>query len=212
MPRFLRVLFLVPFLFLPTIARADSVPALTIIGGTIMGGTFFAGGGITFNLIAVDPATGKIYNVQGGGQGSSSSDPFLAVAGQTVTFSASISGGLDLGFGSVQANVGGTSPAIPDGMPLAFDLQGEAGFTIHGTFFNNIDGIPLFTIDQNIGGPALYHFIIIAPGDPRYELKSVTITIAEPVPEPASVILLVTSLAGLGLFSKRRKRTGAAVK
>ena len=207
MPRFLRVLFLVPFLFLPAIARADSVPALTIIGGTITGGRPFGGGGIVFNLIGIDPATGQTYNIQGGAEGGFFRDPFLAVAGQTVTFSSSISGSLDLGFGNVQGSVTGTSPVIPEGMPLAFDLQGTAGASIHGTFFNNLDGIPLFTIDQGFSGSALYHFIIIAPGDPRYELKSITITIAEPVPEPASVMLLVTSLAGFGLFSKRRKRT-----
>jgi len=180
------------------------VPALTIIGGTITGGRPFGAGGIVFNLTGIDPATGKIYNIQGGAEGGFFRDPFLAVAGQTVTFSSSISGGLDLGFGNVQANMGGTSPAIPDGMPLAFDLQGTAGFSIHGTFLDNRDGNPLFTIDQNIGGPAVYHFIIIAPGDPRYELRTVTITIPEPVPEPASVMLLVTSLMGLGLFAKRR--------
>ena len=207
MPRFLRILFLVPFLFLPTIARADSVPALTIIGGTITGGRPFGAGGIVFNLTGIDPATGKIYNIQGGAEGGFFRDPFLAVAGQTVTFSSSISGGLDLGFGNVQANMGGTSPAIPDGMELAFDLPGTAGASINGTFLDNLDGNPLFTINQSFGGSAVYHFIIIAPGDPRYELKTITITIPEPVPEPASVMLLVTSLMGLGLFAKRRNRT-----
>ena len=208
MPRFLRVLFLVPFLFLPTIARADSVPALTIISGTINGGRIFgAGRGITFSLIGIDPATGKIYKIEGGGEGGSSSDPFLAVAGQMATISASISGTLDLGSGNVEGHVGGTSPVIPDVMDINLDLQGTAGASLRGTFFSNLAGIPLFTIDQSLSGTAVFHFIIIAPGDPRYELKSVTITIAEPVPEPASVILLVTSLTGLGLFSKRRKRT-----
>ena len=211
MPRFLRVLFLVPFLFLPTIARADSVPALTIIGGTIRGGTFFAGGGITFNLIGIDPVTGKIFNIQGGGEGGSSSDPRFPVAGQTVDFSASISGSLDQGFGNVSAHVGGTSPVIPDVMDLTLDLQGTAGASIHGAFFASFNDLlndnPLFTIDQSFGGSAVYHFIRIAPGDPRFELRSITITVSEPVPEPASVILLVTSLTGLGLFSKRRKRT-----
>ena len=80
MPRFLRILFLVPFLFLPTIARADSVPALTIIGGTITGGRPFGAGGIVFNLTGIDPATGKIYNIQGGAEGGFFRDPFLAVA------------------------------------------------------------------------------------------------------------------------------------
>lgn len=210
MPRVLRILFLIPFLLLPAIARADSVPALTIIGGTITGGRPFGAGGIVFNLIGIDPVTGKIYNIQGGGEGGFSRDPFLAVAGQTVEFSSSISGSLDLGFGNVQANVGGTSLAIPDGEEPGFDLVGTAGASIHGTFYASFNDMlnenPLFTINQSFGGSAVYHFIRIAPGDPRYELRTVTITVSEPVPEPASVILLVTALSGLG-FLKRKHRT-----
>ena len=212
MPRFLRVLFLVPFLFLPTIARADSVPALTIIGGTITGGRIFSGGGITFSLIGIDPATGTIYNISSGSEGGFFTDPFAAAPGQMVTFSAGIQGNVDLGFALVQANISGISPPIPNVMQLSLDLQGAATATIQGTFYASFNDLinqnPLFTIpSQSFGGPAVYHFITIAPGDPRYELKSVTLSVPEPVPEPASVILLVTALSGLGLFSKRRKRT-----
>jgi len=189
MPRFFRVLFLLPFLFLPAITQADPVvPALTIIGGTVTAGRPFGAGGIVFNLIAVDPATGQVFNVQGGAEGPFSATPSLAVAGNTVLFSNSISGGLDLGFGAVSANAGGESPAIPDVIQPTLDLLGTAGFSIHGTFFNNIAGTTLFTIDGSFGGPAIYHFIQLQPGDPRFELKTVTITFPESVPEPASIV------------------------
>jgi hypothetical protein len=206
MPRIFRVLFLLPFLFLPAIAQADPVvPALTIIGGTVTGGRPFGAGGIVFNLIAVDPATGQVFNVQGGGEGPFSATPALAVAGQTVIVSSTISGNLDLGFGVVGAHVGGESPTIPNVIQPTLDLLGTAGFSIHGTFFGNIDGPPLFTIDGGFSGPAIFHFIWLQPGDPRFEFKTVTITFPEAVPEPASLILLLTSVAGLGLLRRREK-------
>jgi len=68
MPRFLRVLFLIPFLFLPAIAHADPVP-LTIVGGTITGGTGLLPGGLivpaglSFSLIGLDPTTGNTFNL-----------------------------------------------------------------------------------------------------------------------------------------------------
>jgi hypothetical protein len=65
MPRFLRVLFLVPFL-----------------GGCVFG----AGSGITFSLTGIDPLTGKIYNIQGGGEGGYFPDPFLAGPGKRSLF------------------------------------------------------------------------------------------------------------------------------
>ena len=209
MPRIFRILLLLPFLFLPAIAQADPVPALTIISGTVTTGSFFAGGGLTFNLTGIDPATGTIYNISGGGEGGFSSDPALPIAGDSVTFSGSISGNLDLGFGTVEARLSGSGPPLPNVSQLTLDLQGTGTATIRGTFYANAtDAVlgqnPIFTVDQSVSGPVTLHFIILQPGDPRYELKSATLTVSEPVPEPASVFLLLTSVAGLGLLRRRK--------
>lgn len=155
MPKLFRFFFLLPLILVPANVQADpAVPNLTIIGGTITGGNIFGGGGIVFNLIAVDPATGMVRNVQGGGEGPYSADPTLAVVGDSVTFSASIVGNLDLGFGEVQANFGGTAPPLPaDIVGDTFDLQATAGFTINGRFLITWLGTHSLRSIKTLAGP-----------------------------------------------------------
>jgi PEP-CTERM motif len=215
MPRFFRILFLLPLLLIPASVQADPVPALTIIGGTITGGqlTTLPGGlivgqGLTFNLIGVDPLTGNTFNIVAGSEGGFSVTPFLAAPGQNVTFVSGISGSADLGAAAVQVSFNGSGGPIPNVVQSTLDLQGFGTATIQGTFFaNKSDAIngqnPIFTVPfQTVSGPVAFHFIS-GSGLPGFELKTATLTV-EPVPEPASVILLLTSLAGLGVLRRRK--------
>ncbi|HEY6660617.1 MAG TPA: VPLPA-CTERM sorting domain-containing protein [Pyrinomonadaceae bacterium] len=214
MPRFRRILFLLPLLLIPASVQADPVPALTIIGGTITGGTgtlpggLIVGQGLTFNLIGVDPLTGNTFNVVAGSEGGFTVTPFLAAPGQTVTFVSGIAGSADLGAAGVQVSYNGSVGPIPNVVQPTLDLQGFGTATIQGTFFANksdaINGTnPIFTIPfQTVSGPVAFHFIS-GSGLPGFELKTATLTV-QPVPEPASVVLLLTSLGGLGLLRRRK--------
>ncbi len=214
MPRFLRILFLLPLLLIPASVQADPVPALTIIGGTITGGTgtlpggLIVGQGLTFNLIGVDPLTGNTFNVVAGSEGGFTVTPFLALPGQTVSFVSGIAGSADLGAAGVQVSYNGSVGPIPNVVQPTLDLQGFGTATIQGTFFANksdaINGTnPIFTIPfQTVSGPVAFHFIS-GSGLPGFELKTATLTV-QPVPEPASVVLLLTSLGGLGLLRRRK--------
>lgn len=216
MPKSFRILFVVLFLLVPATAYADPVPALMITGGTITGGRgtlpggLIVGQGLSLSLTGVDPATGNVFNIFAASEGGFIGTPFLSGPGQTVTFISGIAGSADLGFAAVQVSFSGSGGPIPSGMQSAFDLQGFGTATIQGTFYaNSLDALlgqnPIFTIPfQTLSGPVVLHFISAGPGDPRFDLHGATLTV-ESVPEPASVILLVTSLAGLGL-SRRRVR------
>ena len=216
MPRFLRILFLIPFLFLPaTIAQADPVPALTITGGTIMGGRgvlpcgLIVSQGLCLILTGVDASTGNVFNFVAASQGGFVGTPFLSAPGQTVTFIGGIGGTVDFGTAALQVTFSGFGGPIPNGVQPPFDLQGFGTATIQGTLYaNRSDTInaqnPIFTIPfQTLSGPAVLHFISTGLED-RFDLHDATLTV-QPVPEPASVILLLTSVAGLGVLRRRKK-------
>ena len=216
MPRFLRILFLLPLLLIPASVQADPV-ALTIIGGTITGGRgtlpggLIVGQGLTFNLIGLDPLTGNTFNLVAGSEGGFVGTPFLSLPGQTVTFVSGIQGSADLGAAHVHVTFNGSGGPIPNVNQSTFDLVGIGTATIEGTFFANKndeinDTNPLFTVAfQTLSGPVVLHFISAGPGDPRFDLHDATLTV-EAVPEPASVILLLTSVAGLGVLRRRKKQ------
>ena len=215
MPRFFRILFLLPFLFLPAIAQADPIPAVTITGGTIMGGRgelpcgLRVSQGICLRLTAVDPLTGNVFNFVVASEGGFVGTPFLSFPGQTVTFLGGIAGTPDFGLGAVQVTFSGFGGPIPNGLQPPFDLPGFGTATIEGIFHATRSDLinaqnPIFTIPfQTVSGPALLHFISTGIED-RFDLHDATMTV-EPVPEPASVILLLTSVAGLGVFRRRKK-------
>jgi hypothetical protein len=215
MPKSFRFLFVFLILLFPAIAHADPVPALTITGGTITGGRgtlpggLIVGQGISLSLTGVDPSTGNVFNIFAASEGGFTGNPFLAGPGQTVTFIGGIVGSADQGFAAVQVSFSGFGPPIPNVMQPTLDLQGFGTATIQCTFYaNGLDALlgqnPIFTIPfQTLSGPVTLHFIQAAPGDPRFDLHDATLTV-EPVPEPASLVLLVTSLAGLGLARRRK--------
>ena len=220
MPRFLRMLFLLPLLLIPASVQADPV-ALTIIGGTITGGTgtlpggLIVGQGLTFNLIGLDTLTGNTFNLVAGSEGGFTATPFLALPGQTVSFVSGIAGIADLGAAAVQVSFSGSGGPIPNVNQSTLDLVGVGTATIQGTFYANktdeFNGTnPLFTVSpQVLSGPVLFHFIS-GSGLPGFELKTATLTV-QSVPEPASVLLLLTSVAGLGVWRNTKETLATAV-
>lgn len=217
MPKSFRFLFFTLMLLLPAIAHADPVvPNLTITGGTITAGRGTLPGGpsviagISMNLTGIDPLTGQVFNIVAASEGAFSTNLFFALPGQTVTFVALVQGDADFAHATLHVSFSGFGPPIPNVIQPTLDLQGFGTATIHqATFYaNSTDRIlgqnPIFTISpQSFSGPVAMHFIWFAPGDPRFELRNATLTV-EPVPEPASLILLVTSLAGLGVWRRRK--------
>jgi len=104
-------------------------------------------------------------------------------------------------------------PTIIPGVLIGFDISGLTGIAYATANFpvEGVGTIPqFFTIDLSTGAATLVGRIGTGTGLPS-QYVGVAAPVgrrAEPIPEPATVVLLLTGLAGVGAIGRRRKAAG----
>lgn len=186
-------------------AKADPViPPLTVLGGTIVASSNIQAA-ITGTLQTLDPNGNPLllgFASQGGML------TFIGTPGTPVVFQAGIAGTADQGGVAVNLMFTGTGPVIPQTNAPTLDLIGFgtvafSGFTCTG---GCLVGTPLFSFSGTFSGPVALHFTSFDfNGQTRYQLRTATLSFSE-VPEPVSMLLLVTGLAASSVVIRRKRR------
>ena len=186
-------------------AKADPVvPVGTVLGGTIIASSQIQQA-ISGTLQTLDPNGNPVllgFASQGGML------TFIGTPGTPVVFQAGIAGTADQGGVAVNLMFTGTGPVIPQTNAPTLDLIGFGtvqftGFTCNG---GCLVGTPVFSFAGTFSGPVALHFTSFDfNGETRYQLRSATLSFSA-VPEPVSMLLLATGLAGSSVVIRRKRR------
>jgi PEP-CTERM motif-containing protein len=184
------------------VAKADPVVPV----GTVLGGTIVASSdplhAITGTLQTLDQ-NGVPFVVGFSSQGGPLD--FFGAPGTPVTFQAGIAGDADQGNAAINLMFIGTGPVIPNTNAATLDLIGTATITFTGfaCTSNCLVDNPLFSFSGTFSGPVLLHFTAFDfNGETRYQLRTATFA----TPEPVSMLLLATGLAGSSIVIRRKYR------
>src|SRR5689334_7982277 len=181
----------------------------TVLPGTVLGGSFTASSNpqqaISGSLQTLDQ-NGVPFIVTFSSQGGMLD--FTGAPGTPVVFQAGIAGDADQGNSAISVSFTGTGPVIPNTNAPTLDLIGSATIQFSGfaCASNCLVDPPLFSFAGTFSGPVALHFVSIDfNGQTRYQLQTATFSSAS-VPEPVSMLLLATGLAGSSLVVRRKYR------
>lgn len=188
------------------VAKADPVvPVGTILGGTIIASSNVQQA-ISGSLQALD-GNGVPFLVTFSSQGGMID--FNGAPGTPVVFQAGIAGDADQGNAAITVSFTGTGPVIPNTNTPTLDLIGTGTITFSGFACpsNCLVETPLFSFSGSFNGPIALHFVLVDfNGEARYQLQTATATfVTSSVPEPVSMLLFATGLAGSSIVIRRKR-------
>ena len=187
------------------VAKADPVvPVGTVLGGTIIASSSIQAA-ISGTLQTLDQ-NGNPFLIGFSSQGGMLT--FIGAPGTPVVFQAGIAGTADQGNVAINLMFTGTGPVIPQTNAPTLDLIGFGTITFSGFTCTGgcLVGTPLFSFSGTFSGPVALHFTSFDfNGETRYQLRTATATFStSTVPEPVSMLLFATGLAGSSVVIRRK--------